>query len=120
MNINAEHVLHTAVEACELLKAVANPHRLVILCQLVDGEKSVGELAAFLGIRSTSVSQNLALMRACGLVSARRDAQTMWYSIKSDEARTLLETLYRIYCSSEPLCKDVKSHRRTPLSRTGI
>lgn len=104
MNINAEHMLETAAEACDLLKAVANPHRLVILCQLVEGEKSVGELAEFLGIRSTTVSQNLALMRNCGLVVARRDGQTMWYSIKSAEARTLLETLYRIYCTPLPLC----------------
>jgi DNA-binding transcriptional ArsR family regulator len=113
MNINAEKMLETAAEACELLKTMANPHRLVILCQLVGGEKSVGELADFLGIRSTTVSQNLALMRACGLVSARRDGQTMWYSIKSAEARTLLETLYRIYCSSTPLCEEAKSKPRT-------
>ena len=113
MNITAEHMLETAAEACDLLKAVANPHRLVILCQLVDGEKSVGALAAFLGIRSTTVSQNLALMRACGLVGARRDGQTMWYSIKSDEARTLLETLYRIYCSEMPLCQGTEPRKRS-------
>ncbi len=108
MNIKAEHMLETAAEVCELLKAVANPHRLVILCQLVEGEKSVGELAEFLGIRPTTVSQNLALMRNCGLVAARRDGQTMWYSIKSTEARTLLETLYRIYCTPLPLCGNEK------------
>ena len=106
MNINAEKMHQTAGAACELLKAIANPRRLVILCQLIEGEKSVGELAALLGIRPTGVSQNLALMRANGLVSARRDGQTMWYSIDSAEARLLLETLYRIYCSPAPLCRE--------------
>ncbi len=99
MNIKAEDMLQAATEVCALLKAVANPHRLLILCRLVEGEKSVGELAAFLGIRSTTVSQNLALMRSSGLVSARRDGQTMWYSIRSAEAYTLVKTLYQIYCS---------------------
>ena len=94
-----------AAEACELLKAIANPHRLLILCQLVEGEKSVGQLAEFLGIRDSTVSQNLSLMRRSGMVEARRDAQTMWYSIKSPEVRMMLETLYQIYCSSQPMCE---------------
>ncbi len=98
-------MMQTASEACELLKAIANPHRLIILCQLVEGEKSVGQLAEFLGIRDSTVSQNLSLMRRSGMVEARRDAQTMWYSIKSPEVRLMLETLYRIYCSSQPICK---------------
>ena len=114
MNIKAEHMQQTAAEVCELLKAVANPHRLLILCQLAEGEKSVGELAEFLGVRSTAVSQNLALMRDSGLVAARRDGQTMWYSIKSAEAHALLETLYRIYCS-----EGIKPRQRKSRSRKG-
>ncbi len=112
MNINASHMLETAHHACDLLKTVANPHRLVMLCQLVEGEKSVGELAEFLGIRPTTVSQNLALMRAGGMVSARRDGQTMWYTLKSAEAKILLETLYRLYCSPTLLCKRPKTTPR--------
>lgn len=94
----------TAEKACALLKAIANPHRLVILCQLVEGERSVGEMADYLGIRDSTVSQNLALLRASGIVDARRDGQTMWYSIQSKEAQQVLETLYRIYCSPKPIC----------------
>lgn len=104
MNIKPDAMQQTAEKACSLLKAIANPHRLVILCQLVEGERSVGEMASFLGIRDSTVSQNLALLRAGGIVDARRDGQTMWYSIKSSEARQMLETLYRLYCSPKPIC----------------
>jgi DNA-binding transcriptional ArsR family regulator len=88
-----------ADRASELLKALANRHRLLIVCQLVEGERSVGELAAFLGIRDSTVSQHLALLRKDGLVAARRDGQTIWYSISSPPARELLEALYCIYCA---------------------
>lgn len=98
MNIHVEQIMEAADEACELLKAMANPHRLAILCQLAEEEKSVGDLAAFLGMRQSAVSQNLALMRDAGLVSARREGQTMWYTVSNPSVRKLLETLYCIYC----------------------
>ncbi|MDE2029096.1 MAG: winged helix-turn-helix transcriptional regulator [Alphaproteobacteria bacterium] len=104
MKITPEHMSETAHEVGELLKAIANPHRLVMLCQMVEGEKSVGQLAEFTGIRDSTASQNLSLMRKMGLVEARRDGQTMWYSIKSPEAHAILETLYRLYCADRPLC----------------
>lgn len=88
-----------ADEASELLKALANRHRLLILCQLIERERSVGELAEFLGIRDSTVSQHLALLRREGLVTARRDGQTIWYSISSAPARAVLEALYRVYCA---------------------
>jgi DNA-binding transcriptional ArsR family regulator len=69
------------------LKAISNRHRLLIICQLIDGERSVGDLARFLGLRDSTVSQHLALLRNDGLVSARRDAQTIHYSIASAPAR---------------------------------
>lgn len=87
-----------ADRASELLKALANRHRLLLICQLVDGERSVGELAELLGIRDSTVSQHLALLRRDGLVAARRDGQTIWYSISSGPARELLKTVYRVYC----------------------
>ncbi len=91
--------------ASELLKSLANRHRLLIICQLIDGERSVGELAKFLGIRDSTVSQHLSLLRKDGVVSARREAQTIWYSISSAPAREVLKTLYRIYCDPGVLCK---------------
>jgi len=87
-----------AGDASELLKSLANRHRLLILCQLVERERSVGELADFLGIRDSTVSQHLALLRRDGIVAARRDGQTIWYSISSPPARALVEALYRVYC----------------------
>ena len=88
----------SADRASDLLKALSNRHRLLIICQLIDGERSVGDLAEFLKIRDSTVSQHLALLRKDGLVSARRDAQTIYYSIASDPARELLKTLYKVYC----------------------
>lgn len=88
-----------ADQASELLKALSNRHRLLIICQLIDGERSVGELAEFLNLRDSTVSQHLALLRKDGLVAARRDAQTIYYSIASAPAREILKTLYQVYCA---------------------
>lgn len=97
--------MHVAAEqASELLKSLANRHRLLIVCQLIEDERSVGELAEFLGIRDSTVSQHLALLRKDGVVAARREGQTIWYSIASAPARKVLETLYKIYCGPQPLC----------------
>lgn len=102
MKIQIERMQAAADRACDLLKAMANRHRLLILCQLVQQERSVGELAAFLGIRDSGVSQHLTLLRKDGLVTARREGQTVWYSIASTEARTLLSTLYDAFCAPAP------------------
>jgi DNA-binding transcriptional ArsR family regulator len=91
-----------AGEASALLKALANRHRLLILCQLVDRERAVGELAEFLGIQAATVSQHLALLRRERIVTARREGQAIWYSISSPEARTLIEALYRSCCVAPP------------------
>ncbi len=99
MKIDPELMHSAAGQASEVLKSLANPHRLVILCQLINGERSVGELAAFLELRSSTVSQHLSLLRRDGLVSARRDGQTIWYGIASEPAQKILETLFTLYCS---------------------
>lgn len=88
-----------ADEASELLKALSNQHRLLILCQLIEGEKSVGQLADFLGIRDSTVSQHLALLRREKIIAGRRDGQTIWYRIESEPARQVMEILYGAYCS---------------------
>jgi len=95
-----------ADQASELLKSLANRHRLLILCQLVDAERSVGELATFLNARDSVVSQHLALLRKDGLVQSRREAQTIYYSLASGPARRVLETLFAIYCAPGPLCAE--------------
>ncbi len=92
-------MLVAADEASALLKALANRHRLVIVCQLIEKERSVGELAALLKLRDSTVSQHLALLRKDGLVTARRERQTIWYSIDSEPAREVVRTLYHAYCA---------------------
>jgi DNA-binding transcriptional ArsR family regulator len=112
MKIQADQMLAAADEASALLKALANRHRLIIICQLSDKERSVGELAELLDIRDSTVSQHLALLRKDGLVTARRDGQTIWYSIASAPARELVGALYRAYCAPGA----TKSRRNTPLA----
>ena len=90
--------------ASTLLKALANRHRLLIVCQLIEKERSVGELASLLKIRDSTVSQHLSLLRREGLVATRRDAQTIWYSVGSKPTAELARALYRIYCGREPAC----------------
>ena len=90
-----------AQAATDLLKALANRHRLLLLCQLVEGERSVGDLALALGLRDSTVSQHLALLRRDGLVMPRRDGQTVYYAIGSAQARAVLETLYRQFCDPD-------------------
>jgi DNA-binding transcriptional ArsR family regulator len=99
MKIDVEVMEQAADRASELLKALSNRHRLLIICQLIDGERSVGDLAEFLNLRDSTVSQHLALLRKDGLVSARRDAQTIFYSIASEPAREILKTLYQAFCA---------------------
>ena len=94
-----ENIQAKADQATDLLKALANRNRLMILCLLIESEKSVGELAKSLEIRETVVSQHLALLRKDGLVRPRRDAQTIHYSLAASEARRVIETLYEIYCA---------------------
>lgn len=96
--INPETMRAAADEATELLKSLGNRHRLLILCELVGGEKSVGQLADFLDIRDSTVSQHLAILRRDRIVAGRRDGQTIWYRIDSEPARKVMEVLYDSFC----------------------
>lgn len=94
----------TALEAkveviSETLAAMANPKRLVVLCTLLGGERSVGDLAAVVQLSPAALSQHLAKMRSLHLVKTRRDGQTIYYSLASPEVRAILEALYQTYCS---------------------
>lgn len=87
-----------AAEAAKLLGALANERRLLILCQIADSELSVGEIQDSVGIRQSALSQHLAILREQGLVSTRRESQTIYYKLASPEAQRLIETLADIYC----------------------
>lgn len=88
-----------AVEASRLLKSLANERRLLILCHLTAGERSVGELERLVDLSQSALSQHLARLRRDGLVKTRREAQTIYYSVASDAANEVLQTLYRLYCA---------------------
>ena len=99
MNFEPHTLKASAEDACALLKALANPHRLMIVCSLLEGERSVGSLAHSLGVRETVASQHLGLLRRDGVVAARRDGQTIFYSLQSGQARAVIETLSRLFCA---------------------
>jgi DNA-binding transcriptional ArsR family regulator len=91
-----------AEEAARLLSTLANAKRLLALCHLLQGEKSVGQLAELIGLSPTALSQHLARMRDLDLVATRRDGQTIFYRLASAEVTAILETLYRLYCAPAP------------------
>jgi len=90
-----------AGEVADLLRALANDRRLLILCKLVEtGEATVGALAEDVGLSQSALSQHLARMREEGVVAFRRDAQMLWYRIADPRVETLLATLHRLYCQT--------------------
>jgi len=97
--MDADHLQRNARTASRLLRALANERRLTILCLLLSGEKSVGELVRAVGLSQSALSQHLARLRRDGLVRTRRSAQTIYYGLAGDDARTVLETLHGLYCA---------------------
>ncbi|MGF1649191.1 MAG: ArsR/SmtB family transcription factor [Hyphomicrobiaceae bacterium] len=90
-----------AREAAEFLKALAHESRLMILCYLATGEKSVTELEQLLSLRQPTVSQQLARLRSEGLIEARRDGKMIFYSISDLRARAMIERVYELFCADE-------------------
>lgn len=87
-----------AEEAAQLLTAMANPKRLLILCNLLEQERSVSELSRIVGLEQSPLSQHLSKLRALGLVKTRREGQTIYYRLASEPVTRVLSTLYEIYC----------------------
>ncbi len=87
-----------AQDASEFLKALAHESRLLILCILAEGEKSVGDLETLLAQRQSTVSQQLGRLRLDGMVSTRRDGKSIYYSLANDDVRTILQALYSVFC----------------------
>ncbi len=90
-----------ASHACELLKAMANEWRLMILCQLSEGEKTVSELQGMLGLSQSALSQHLAVLRREKIVRARKHAQSVSYSLSGEEATKVMETLHDLFCGAQ-------------------
>lgn len=97
-NINPKDMHKNAEQAAAKLKALAHPARLMILCQLVDQEKSVGDLYQDSSLSQSAFSQHLAVLRKQNLVTIRRQAQTIFYSLAGEESIQILQLLYKLYC----------------------
>ncbi|TBW36463.1 transcriptional regulator [Siculibacillus lacustris] len=96
--MDIERLEANAERAASLLKSMGSPRRLLILCQLVEGEKGVGELEKAVGLSQSALSQHLAVLRHKGYVATRRSGQSIFYSLAGEDARRVLRTLYDIYC----------------------
>ncbi len=90
-----------AGDAARLLKSLANPHRLLVLCMLGDGEMSVGGLNERIPLSQSALSQHLAKLRADGLVETRREAQTVFYRVAAGPAQAVLHALHHSYCGPD-------------------
>jgi DNA-binding transcriptional ArsR family regulator len=93
-----DRMVDNAKRASDFLKALAHESRLMILCILAEGEKSVGELEDILELRQPTVSQQLARLRADGLVATRRNGKAIYYSLASEEARVVIGAIYDVFC----------------------
>ena len=99
-HLNMPAMQLAAVKASRLLKTLANPDRLLLLCQLTQGEHGVGEMQALVGVLQPTLSQQLAVLRQEGLVSTRRDGKQIFYSIASPDALAVMQVLYQRFCAS--------------------
>lgn len=102
--MNTKHMdladMHKAADqACRLMKVLANADRLLLLCQLAQGEKCVSELEELLGIVQPTLSQQLTVLRNEALVTTRREGKNIYYEISSAEALAVMQVLYKTYCS---------------------
>lgn len=104
MNVSAEISLddmkRSAGEASEFLRAIAHPQRLLVLCQLSQAEKSVGQLAELIDMRQSTLSQHLARLKGDGLLTARRDGTSVYYSLARSEIVPVIEALYAVFCKA--------------------
>ena len=106
MNLTPNELQVIAAEASGFLKQLASEQRLMILCHLTDGEKSVSELQSLVGLEQSSISQHLARLRKQGIITARRNSQSKLYSIADDNALKVIELLHAMYCEQEGTATD--------------
>lgn len=101
IEMQVEKLVTQAGRAEDFLKALANRHRLMILCELHKGERSVGALQDAVGLSQSALSQHLARLRADGLVKTRREAQTIHYGLASREAERIIALMYEMFCHND-------------------
>ncbi|MHA6346593.1 ArsR/SmtB family transcription factor [Roseivivax sp. CAU 1761] len=94
-------MVRQACDAADFLKTLGHEGRLLILCHLATGEKSVGELERLLSARQSAVSQQLTRLRLEGLIEPRRDGKTVYYSLTDDKPRKIIELVYELFCGEQ-------------------
>ncbi len=104
-----------ATEAAALLKALANDQRLLVLCALLGKSLSVGEINERVALSQSALSQHLAVLRSAGLVTTRRQSQTIHYALAEGPALKIMEVLYEAFCAPGPS----KARARPPVSKSG-
>jgi DNA-binding transcriptional ArsR family regulator len=96
--IDLDAMRDAAQSACALMKVLSNPDRLLLLCELAQGERNVGELESELGIVQPTLSQQLAVLRDAELVETRRDGKSIYYRIASEQAMAVMQVLFEQFC----------------------
>lgn len=104
MELELEEMQGNAQAASDLLKAMSNQTRLMILCQLLHGEKTAGELDSLTNLSQSALSQHLAVLRDHGLVQTRRESQNIFYSIDGDKPKAIIEVLYQLFNAGDASC----------------
>ena len=99
-NIDLERMQASANDACRLMKVLSNRDRMMLLCQIGQGEKCVGELESCLGIHQPTLSQQLTVLRKEALVQTRRDGKQIYYALTNQTALAVMDVLYQNYCSN--------------------
>lgn len=97
-NLDIDAMRNAAKQACNLMKVLANPDRLLLLCQLAEGSKKVGELEHILGISQPTLSQQLAILREEKLVRTERDGKNIYYEITSPQTLAVMQVLFEQFC----------------------
>ncbi|GEQ97345.1 transcriptional regulator [Iodidimonas gelatinilytica] len=103
---------HSAQSASEFLRILAHDGRLMVLCRLCEGPSSVGALSEALGLRQSTLSQHLAILRREGLVQTKRDGQTIYYSLGDARTREVIALLYRLFCQAD---REDQTAKRAPV-----
>ena len=113
-NLDLAKMKSSAAQACRLMKVLSLPDRLMLLCQLSQGEKRVGELEEILGIVQPTLSQQLTVLRDEELVSTRREGKSIYYQVTSLKALAVIDTLYEQYCKPYRNCMTIDWIHFTP------
>ena len=103
-----DQLMRKARKASNFLKALSHENRLLLLCLLAEGERSVKELENILSMRQSAVSQQLARLRYDGMVDTRRDGKTIYYSLANEDVRRVISVVYDIFCAPAPVVKKKK------------